>query len=145
MCVLLQGSRFFLVWAFPGFFFFLPISLQTELWLLFPNLHYWLNVLLTILMFLTGMKHIFPSKESWGQMLFLGAPHATLMEGSIGGRKYPAVLAWHWGVFLLTWPFPSWAVFPCWTVAPCWVPGSFVSSYQHVPSKNETCGSSLSV
>lgn len=50
------------------------------------------------------------------------APHATLMEGSVGGRRYLPGLAMR--SVSAHGQCPSWAVSPCWTVPHAWSLGT---------------------
>lgn len=122
VCGIFLVCFFFLVFLYT-------ISSQMDFWLLFHSLHYWLYVLLPVLMFLTVMKHIFPSEDSREQMFFLGVPLAALTKQSLGaggahwvGLSVRRVFCSHVS-FLL-----GWILLLDWGIR-------LISSY--LPSKNE--------
>lgn len=80
----------FLSLGFPWIFFY-TVSLQMEIWLLFQNLHNWLNVLLTMLTFLSW-SIFFPLRSCKSKSSFWGTP-CYIDGGKYGGQEVPT---WHW-------------------------------------------------
>lgn len=121
MFVTLQSSWFFLVWVFLEYFF-TQFHYKWNFGFCFKTYINWLNVLLTMLMFLSW-SIFFPLRSCKGKCCFWGTPCY------IDGRK-------HWGQEVPTWPglavrsvsahgqCPSWAVSPCWTVPHAWSLGT---------------------
>ena len=80
----------FLSLGFPWIFFY-TVSLQMEIWLLFQNLHNWLNVLLTMLTFLSW-SIFFPLRSCKGKSSFWGTP-LYIDGGKYWGQEVPT---WYW-------------------------------------------------
>lgn len=111
----------FLSLGFPWIFFY-TVSLQMEIWLLFQNLHNWLNVLLTMLTFLSW-SIFFPLRSCKSKSSFWGTP-CYIDGGKYGGRRYPPGTGLAVRSVSAHWQCPSWAVSLCWTVPHTWSLGT---------------------